>query len=357
MIPAGGINFTEVYAAFSTDMDVSNAGNNFSSAVLPFDLGMSYHGGFSAPEFSYPPDLFFPPFFTNAPGIVGIKYLRSPTDPATGQEVGLTLFSGTDNSNTGFPDPLGDKQLWRYLSGNLQPAAGDFPCNNTPEVDTGIPETTERSICYLNQTAADTRFYQASGPFDLNPGERATIVVSYIMAPTVETMPDGSPSGILANANSNDNPPGVASFHPGYQSARGCDQDGLNCTVVDNTNPIKPLERGAGWVAYSGPDPTGRGNGALESPENKYPILDEAGNPYVETVPGSLLGRAYVAQTIFNNKFLLGFAPTQPEFFMAPGNGQVTERIGRVGRSLLQCCARRYDEPAVQPELPRSGRG
>ena len=324
VIPASGIPLTEVYAAFSTDMDISNAGNNFSSAVLPFDLGMSYHGGFSAPEFSYPPDLFFPPFFTNAPGIVGIKYLQSPTDPATGQQVGLTLFSGTDNSATGFPDPLGDKQLWRYLSGNLEPAAGDFPCNNTPEVDTGIPETTERSICYLNQTAADTRFYQASGPFDLNPGDRATIVVSYILAPTVQTMPDGSPSGILANANSNDNPPGVASFHPGFPSSRGCDQDGLNCTVTDNTNDIKPLERGAGWVVYTGPDPTGRGNGALESPENKYPILDPSGVPYVATVPGSLLGRAYVAQTIFNNKFLLGFAPTQPEFFMAPGNGQVT---------------------------------
>ena len=328
-IPAGGITLNEVYAAFSTDMDVSNAGENFSSAVLPFDLGLSYHGGFAAPEFIYPPDLFFPPFFTNAPGIVGIKYLRSPADPVTGEEVGLTLFSGTDNASTGFPDPLGDKQLWRYLSGNLNPAAGDFPCNNTPEVDTGIPETTERSICYLNQTAADTRFYQASGPFSLAPGQDATIVVAYIIAPTVETLPDGTPSGILGNADANSNPPGVPSFHPGFPSSRGCDVTGNNCTVFDAANPVKTLERGAGWISYSGPSPGdvgsgGRGGGSLEAPENKLPIFDETGAPYVETVPGSLLNKALVAQTIFNNNFLLGFAPEQPVFYLVPGNAQIT---------------------------------
>jgi len=323
-LPTGGMTLNEVYAAFSTDMDVSNAGENFSSAVFPFDLGFSYHGGFNAPEFEYAPDLFFPPFFTNAPGIVGIKYLRSPVDPETGEEVGLTLFSGTDNSNTGFPDPLGDKQLWRYLSGNLNPAAGDFPCNTTAEVETGIPETTERSVCYQNQSAADTRFYQSSGPFTLAPGERATIVVAYVIAPTVATLPDGSPSGITAQANPNDNPPGIPSFHPGFPSARGCDADGLNCTINDPANPVRAIERGAGWVSYSGPPPSGRGNGALESPENRLPVFGPDDTQYVEVVPGSLLGRALTAQSVFDNRFLLGFSPDQPDFFLVPGNNQVT---------------------------------
>jgi hypothetical protein len=323
-LPAGGITLNEVYAAFSTDMDVSNAGENFSSAVFPFDLGFSYHGGFNAPEFTYAPDLFFPPFFTNAPGIVGIKYLRSPVDPETGEEVGLTLFSGTDNASTGFPDPLGDKQLWRYLSGNLNPAAGDFPCNTTAEVETGIPETTERSVCYQNQTAADTRFYQSSGPFSLAPGERSTIVVAYIIAPTVATMPDGSPSGIVAQANPNDNPPGIPSFHPGFPSTRGCDADGLNCTINNPDNPVRAIERGAGWVSYSGPPPTGRGNGALESPENRLPVFGQDGTQYISVVPGSLLGRALTAQSVFDNGFLLGFSPEQPDFFLVPGNNQVT---------------------------------
>ncbi|MFO7588510.1 MAG: hypothetical protein R6X22_10600, partial [Gemmatimonadota bacterium] len=325
-LPDGGITISELYAAFSTDMDVADAGDNFSSAVLPFDLGMSYHGRFEAPTFTYSPDIFFPPFFTNAPGIVGVKYLRSPFRPGVEppEEVGLTLFSATLNLGTGFPDPVGDKQLWRYLSGNVNPAAGDNPCSETPEVDTGIPETTERSICFLYQTLADTRFYQSSGPFTLAPGESATIVVAYIIAATVQTVPRGpfqGPSGIVPGAINN---PGTPSFHPGFPSARGCDVNGQNCSVVDNANVVKPLELGAGWIEYTGPAPSGRGGGALEGPENKLPVFDESGQPYFDVVPGSLLGKSLVAQTIFDNKFLLGFSPEQPNFWMVPGNGQVT---------------------------------
>ena len=42
------------------------------------------------------------------------------------------------------------------------------------------------------------------------------------------------------------------------------------------------------------------------------------------TVPGSLLGKAQTAQTVFDNKFLLPFAPERPDFFLVPGNNQVT---------------------------------
>ena len=42
------------------------------------------------------------------------------------------------------------------------------------------------------------------------------------------------------------------------------------------------------------------------------------------TVPGSLLGKAQMAQSVFDNKFLLPFAPERPEFFLVPGNNQVT---------------------------------
>ena len=41
-------------------------------------------------------------------------------------------------------------------------------------------------------------------------------------------------------------------------------------------------------------------------------------------VPGSLLGKANVAQAVFDNKFLLPFAPESPEFFLVPGDNQVT---------------------------------
>ena len=42
------------------------------------------------------------------------------------------------------------------------------------------------------------------------------------------------------------------------------------------------------------------------------------------TVPGSLLRKAQTAQSVFDNKFLLPFAPDRPEFFLVPGNNQVT---------------------------------
>ncbi len=44
----------------------------------------------------------------------------------------------------------------------------------------------------------------------------------------------------------------------------------------------------------------------------------------ISVVPGSLLGKALVAQEVFRNRFLLPFAPETPEFFLIPGNNQVT---------------------------------
>jgi len=320
-LPDEGITLNEIYAAFSTDMDVtSDAGANLSTAVLPFDLGISYHGGFAAPEFTYPSDLFFPPFFTNAPGLIGVKYLRSPVDPATDEQVGLTLFSITINgAGPGeVPDAVGDRQLWRYLSGKVSPAQGDAPCSITPHVTSSDPAQVERAMCFIAQTAGDTRFYQASGPATLAPGDDGTIVVAYIAAPTVQFMPGGGTSGIsVNNPNDSANPPGTPSMHPGFPSARGCPVGGAvpgSCTEVDNSNPVKALERGAGWVSYNGPAP----DSPLESGANK---LDQS---QVVVVPGSLLGRSLVAQTIFDSQFLLGFAPEQPTFYLVPGNNQVT---------------------------------
>ena len=198
LLPDAGWRYDDLYGSFSTDMDVtSNATQNFSTAVLPFDMGVSYHGGFNDQTFVYSPSLFFPPFFTASPGIVGVKYLRSPIDPATGLEVGLTLFSNTQNPSSAgaqFVDPFGDRQLWRYLSGNLDPAQGDPPCNVLPATPT------QRTVCFVFQQASDTRFYQASGPFSLNADDVGTIVVAYIISATLATLPNGDPTGIIANA-------------------------------------------------------------------------------------------------------------------------------------------------------------
>jgi hypothetical protein len=321
-LPDGGWPIEQLYVAFTTDFDVAAAHENFSTAILPFDLGLSYHGRFEAPGFTYPPEIFHAPFFGNAPGLVGVVFVPGSGDAFDGAGPGLTLFSVT---SVGFSDPVGDRQLWRYLSGRLDPASGDNPCSVAPEVDTGDPATTERSICYLSEVLRDTRFYQSTGPLRLEPGETATLVVALVLAATVETMPDGSPSGIVPGVV---NQPGVPSFHPEFASARGCDPSGQACTDTKTAaeNAVRPIERAAGWVSYAGPAPTGRAGGALEGPENKLAPLDVAHRSSFELVPRSLLWKAQLAREVVRSGFAVTSLtrPEPPPFYLVPGDRKVT---------------------------------
>jgi hypothetical protein len=315
-LPNDGYTLNDVYVNATADMDVtSNAGQNLSTAILPFDLAISYHGGFNGPGFVYSPQLFYPPFLVEAPGIVGIKILRAPGESA-GDSSRLTMFTDYGGSSVGFPSPRGVPQLWRYMAGEIDPAEGDFSCNIPAEVVGATPQAGERSVCNTFQTSRDTRFMAASGPFSLAPGEKRTLALAYVVAPTLAALPDGSPTGIVANASDDSaNPPGIASFHPGFSSARGCtDETATTCTDVDAANDVRPIERGAGWVSYSGPAPAT----ALESPAQK---LDQFS---VETATNSLLDRALVAQTIFDAKFLRPMPPEAPEFYLLPGTNAVT---------------------------------
>ena len=83
------------------------------------------------------------------------------------------------------------------------------------------------------------------------------------------------------------------------------------------------------------------------------------------TVPGSLLGKAKVAQTVFDTKFLLPFAPERPEFFLVPGNQQVTILWARSATETMPdpffaiaslATAERRTERAVRSQLPRHRR-
>src|ERR1044071_3167881 len=134
------------------------------------------------------------------------------------------MFSNTLNPNTcvsGLCDAQNVVQLWRYLSGNISTAAGDNPCT--------VPNPKQSKVCYLAQTAADTRFFQASGPFSLDAGQSATIVVAYLFAPAV--------ASALAGRVGSDNPPGIPAT--GTQIAAN---PGAN---------IRFIERAAGWVGQS----------------------------------------------------------------------------------------------------------
>src|SRR3954468_12367366 len=174
-IPDTGYTITSMYAAFAMDADVSAAAReNYSTAFLPFSMGTAFKRNWYAPEMVFPTTIFGPPF-AQAPGIVGVKYLKSPV--VAGHEVGLTMFSNTINGGA-FDDAQNTTQLWRYLSAKLDPTAGDAPCNSG-----GVPANTH--VCFVTQASDDIRFFQSSGPMDLQPGESKTIVVAYIAAAPV----------------------------------------------------------------------------------------------------------------------------------------------------------------------------
>ena len=273
-IPDGGYAITNMFAAFFADMDVGDASFNYATPVIPYAMGVAYKSDFLEPSWTFPAEIFSAPFVPS-PGFIGVKYLRSPTD-ALGNQIGLTIFSNTLNAATGYPDPIGVKQLYRYLSGGSSPAAGDNPC-------TFQGQQLVLRFCFVAQNAVDTRFFQSSGPLTLNPGEVQTIVVAYInAAPLPDVLPfiggDLKP-GIPASGDS----------------------------IAANPALVRTIERAMGWVSQSDAD------------SNATITQDE-----VTTVPRSLLNKALVAQAVYDNRFLLPFSPDPPVFFLIPGDNQVT---------------------------------
>ena len=98
-LPEGGYDIRDLYVAFAADMDVANAGLNYSSVNPPFALGYTYDHSFSQHQgWTFDPAIFGPPFFAGT-GFAGVKYLRSPLN-SEGQEVGLTLFGSFINGGS-----------------------------------------------------------------------------------------------------------------------------------------------------------------------------------------------------------------------------------------------------------------
>jgi len=257
-----------MYAAFFSDQDVGDAGRNYGTAVLPFNMMTAYKADFLEPNWTFPPEIFGAPF-VKSPGFIGMKFLKSPA--------GLSIWSNTLNSGTGYPDPVGVKQLYRYLSGGSSPAQGDFPCTFQ-----GAQRT--KHFCFAAQNFADTRGFQSSGPFTLGPGQSQTIVEAYIQA---------APTAVVSPFVGGDFKPGIPATGTEWFTSGG--------TLV------RPIEKAMGYLGQS----DANADGIIEQNE-------------VQSVPRSLLDKALVAQAVFDNKFLLPFAPAPPSFFLIPGDNQVT---------------------------------
>ena len=179
-------------------------------------------------------------------------------------------------------------QLWRYLSGNVTTLEGDRICSQ--------PNPKVVKLCFLVQNPIDTRFFQSSGPFSLNPGERGTIVVAFVhAAPLVGPLTafgrDFTSGGFM--------PPGI----PATGAAIFADPNAADQAL---TSTLRPVDFSAGWAGHSDLN----SDGVIQQEE-------------VQTVPRSLLAKSLVAQGIFDANFLLPFAPEPPTFFLIPGDNQV----------------------------------
>lgn len=268
-LPAEGYTIDPFYAAFSADPDVtSTASANFSSVNLPFAMGYAYHASFPrAAGWTFSPTIFGAPFFPAA-GFVGMKYLKSPSG-----EGEIQLYSNTTNGGP-FPDPNSAVRLYKYLSGTITPADG-VSCNQ------GDP--LQSKICYVAPTQADVRLLQSSTGLSLAAGAAGSIVIAYVHAAPVAipgyvsgtSVPPGDPR-LLSNA----------------------------ALLTQGANRVDSL---AGFRGFTDANQ----DGIVQQDE-------------MSVVPGSLYGKSLTAQTIFEAKFLLPFSPESPDFFLIPGNGQVT---------------------------------
>ena len=287
-LPEGGYVINDMYAAMTNDDDVAQADANFASVNVPFRLAYTYENTFSEATarglgWTFDPAIFGSAPFFNGTGFTGVKYLGSPIDPATNAPVGLTLFGTFSRSTGSLQDPNDDKQLYRYITGRLLPTDG--ACS--------LPNPLEAKICFVNiSSPADMRWFQSSGPIDLAPGGSGSITVAYIFAAPVAS---GNCPGVSCNVTPAPNNAALSILGDPTRMASGVNTIDTMMGYLGNTN----------------------GNPA----DTNTTVVTE---DEFETVPGSMLFKAQIAQTVFDNRFLLPFAPDRPEFFLVPGNNQVT---------------------------------
>jgi hypothetical protein len=291
-IPAGGFSWTNVYASFAEDPDVGQAGSNYSVGNLIFNLVAAYKSDFKEPTWQLPPNIFAAPFAA-APGFEAAKYLATPGN------LGIVM-SGNTTNGAPFPDAVGVSRLWRNLSGNLLPSDGS--CS--------VPNPQARRFCFWGQNPVDTRMFASSGPFSVAPGQLATSVVAIVQAASMASTPAFSPPyGAIIPAWSLAPFIGTAAgLVPGFPIEGTRLYGNVTNQAGFGADTLRNFDHATGFLGYS-------------ADVNANQSIDQA---EVVTQPRSLLGKSLVAQAVFNAKFLLPFAPEVPNYFLIPGDNQVT---------------------------------
>lgn len=268
-IPDGGYAFDSMYVQLGMDHDIAVFSQNYGSASLPFGMGIGYSGTF-LPEvgWSLPAEIFGAPPFAAAAGLLGTTFLRTPAP--------FAMFTNTTGSSQ-FPDPFGVSLLWRRMSGYLTPS--DAPCN----VSSDPAVARARHVCFLTQAQADSRYQMSVGPFRLDPGESKTLILAYALAAPLDT----------------------ATAYIGGDLKPAIPFTGDS--IAADTTRIRAIERVAGWRTQSDLN----GNGSIEANE-------------VVAARRSLMHKTQVAQAVVDAKFLMPQPPDAPDFFLIPGDNEVT---------------------------------
>ena len=231
-VPAGGWTLEDVFVAVGHDADVS--GNefdeNFGTFVpflndsTPLFIASIWQSDFEAGDFQ--------PYsqcgFCSVPGFVGSTFLRSPhnntgdtivtntagvvrvvppieqetlaelrelaafgdlaaQDSLRAHEIGQSFGSLTTRGGV-FPDPTDASQSWRYFSGNLNAAEQSQVAGAPP------------GFGFVDQPSpADTRYFHATGPFDLAPGDSVEVVVGLVGGAPVLNVPGFTPGNQVSH--------------------------------------------------------------------------------------------------------------------------------------------------------------
>ncbi len=283
VLPAAGYRVRDLYFGYTTDPDVTveASGSNYAGVNVPTGIVYAYHESFTAePSWQFDPGIYHPPFITGA-GFAGTKFLKTPD--VGGREAGLAV-SGSYTGGGTFSNPVDTRSLYRYLSGNPDPALGDDLCN--------VGDVHQTHICYLDQgTSADMRYFQSTGGLDLAPGEQTTIALAFVFAPPLA----------VGGCNRSDCQPSIPPQSPTGSLLRFMAPD----SIILGVNTVDSM---TGYAGYLGDV---NGDGVIQESE-------------LRTVSGTLLGKAQTAQALFNSRFAQPAAPEAPSFYLIPGNAEVT---------------------------------
>jgi hypothetical protein len=160
--PAGPYDLSDVSVAYAIDPDLGEAGDDQIAFFPDVQTMVWWDSDFAESDFQ------------NPPGVGGVTYLKTPVDPATGEEVGLAEFTVFTNGNPR-PDPP-DKETWYALM------IGD-PAEVVLEVD-----------------PRDIRGMASSATFPLPAGEFVEIYAAIFFADVIGVDP---PAQLLAEAYKN----------------------------------------------------------------------------------------------------------------------------------------------------------